>query len=222
MSDVPANADFEDADDLDLSALGDEELCVQMHDDLYDGLADEIAEGTNILLERGWCIAWCGWQWDVPHPSVRLGLRAPGVPPEHRKPDARMQLRIQPDAAADTFVLTDHHVGSVGNHAPIPPLDSDDPEAALFVREHLFDDAPVRIPRDRWHSHAGAATAKVRRFRTPTVSGSPEASSPAASTTSSIPRPNARWSGPGCWRYAISRPGRAAARTHRRRTASIT
>ena len=54
MSDVPAHADFDDADDLDLSSLGDEELCAQMHDDLYDGLADEIAEGTNILLERGW------------------------------------------------------------------------------------------------------------------------------------------------------------------------
>ena len=54
MSDVPANADFDDADDLDLSSLNDEELRVQMHDDLYDGLADEIAEGTNILLERGW------------------------------------------------------------------------------------------------------------------------------------------------------------------------
>ncbi|MCP4228352.1 MAG: cobalamin-binding protein [Actinomycetia bacterium] len=25
-----------------------------MHDDLYDGLADEIAEGTNLLLARGW------------------------------------------------------------------------------------------------------------------------------------------------------------------------
>ena len=25
-----------------------------MHDDLYDGLADEIVEGTNILLGRGW------------------------------------------------------------------------------------------------------------------------------------------------------------------------
>jgi len=25
-----------------------------MHDDLYDGLADEIAEGTQILLDRGW------------------------------------------------------------------------------------------------------------------------------------------------------------------------
>ena len=54
MSDVAANAEFDDADDLDLSTLGDEDLCVQMHDDLYDGLADEIAEGTNILLARGW------------------------------------------------------------------------------------------------------------------------------------------------------------------------
>ena len=41
-------------DDLDLKTLSDDELVAQMHDDLYDGLADEILEGTNILLERGW------------------------------------------------------------------------------------------------------------------------------------------------------------------------
>ena len=41
-------------EDLDLSALSDEELVEQMHDDLYDGLKEEIEEGTNILLERGW------------------------------------------------------------------------------------------------------------------------------------------------------------------------
>jgi methylmalonyl-CoA mutase cobalamin-binding domain/chain len=41
-------------DEIDLKALGDDELVAQMHDDLYDGLADEIAEGTNILLGRGW------------------------------------------------------------------------------------------------------------------------------------------------------------------------
>ena len=110
---------------------------------------DEIPAGDGFLFERGWCVAWCGWQWDVPHPSVRLGLRAPAVPPANRKPDGRMQLRIQPDRAADTFALTDHHVGSVGNHAPIPPLDPEDPAAELSVREHLFD-TPVRIPRDRW------------------------------------------------------------------------
>ena len=44
----------DDADDLDLTALDDVELVQQMHDDLYDGLADEIDEGTRILLDRGW------------------------------------------------------------------------------------------------------------------------------------------------------------------------
>jgi len=37
-----------------LAELPDEELVKQMHDDLYDGLADEIAEGTQILLDRDW------------------------------------------------------------------------------------------------------------------------------------------------------------------------
>jgi methylmalonyl-CoA mutase cobalamin-binding domain/chain len=41
-------------DDIVLAELSDEELIEQMHDDLYDGLADEIAEGTQILLNRGW------------------------------------------------------------------------------------------------------------------------------------------------------------------------
>ena len=37
-----------------LGNLSDEDLVKQMHDDLYDGLAPEIVEGTEILLERGW------------------------------------------------------------------------------------------------------------------------------------------------------------------------
>ena len=41
-------------EELDLSTLADEELVEQMHDDLYDGLKEEIEEGTNILLGRGW------------------------------------------------------------------------------------------------------------------------------------------------------------------------
>ena len=43
-----------DEDDIDLSALPNDELVEQMHDDLYDGLRDEIVEGTEILLGRGW------------------------------------------------------------------------------------------------------------------------------------------------------------------------
>lgn len=41
-------------EDIVLSELSDEELIEQMHDDLYDGLKEEIEEGTQILLDRGW------------------------------------------------------------------------------------------------------------------------------------------------------------------------
>ena len=44
----------DDEEELDLRTLPDDELVRQMHDDLYDGLKEEIVEGTNILLERGW------------------------------------------------------------------------------------------------------------------------------------------------------------------------
>ncbi len=43
-----------DEDEIILADLSDEDLTAQMHDDLYDGLGDEITDGTNILLERGW------------------------------------------------------------------------------------------------------------------------------------------------------------------------
>ena len=44
----------DEQDDIDLNALSDEELAQQMHDDLYDGLKEEIVESVNILLGRGW------------------------------------------------------------------------------------------------------------------------------------------------------------------------
>ncbi len=44
----------DEEDDIVLSELDDEELVQQMFDDLYDGLKEEIEEGTNILLGRSW------------------------------------------------------------------------------------------------------------------------------------------------------------------------
>ena len=44
----------EEEEDIILSELDDEELVQQMFDDLYDGLKEEIEEGVNILIERGW------------------------------------------------------------------------------------------------------------------------------------------------------------------------
>lgn len=43
-----------DEEEIILSELSDDDLVAQMMDDLYDGLKEEIEEGTNILLERGW------------------------------------------------------------------------------------------------------------------------------------------------------------------------
>ena len=46
--------DDDQDDDIVLSELPDDELTEQIFDDLYDGLAEEIAEATHILLDRGW------------------------------------------------------------------------------------------------------------------------------------------------------------------------
>ena len=43
-----------DEEEIILADLDDDELVQQMHDDLYDGLQDEIVEGVKILLARKW------------------------------------------------------------------------------------------------------------------------------------------------------------------------
>ncbi len=60
-------------DDIDLGSLDDEDLVKQMHDDLYDGLGDEIAEGVRILLERGW------ESYDVLTKALVEGMRIVGI-----------------------------------------------------------------------------------------------------------------------------------------------
>jgi 5-methyltetrahydrofolate--homocysteine methyltransferase len=54
MDDTDGQIDVEDGEDFELADLPDDELVEQMHDDLYDGLKEEIELGTNLLLERGW------------------------------------------------------------------------------------------------------------------------------------------------------------------------
>ncbi len=43
-----------DESEFNLRDLNDQELTEQVHDDLYNGLKDEVAEATHIFLERGW------------------------------------------------------------------------------------------------------------------------------------------------------------------------
>lgn len=62
-----------DEDDIDLTSLSDDELVEQMHDDLYDGLQEEIEEGVNILLGRGWT------PYDVLTKALVEGMRIVGI-----------------------------------------------------------------------------------------------------------------------------------------------
>lgn len=59
--------------DIILSELDDDELALQMHDDLYDGLKEEIEEGVNILLGRGWM------PYDVLTKALVAGMTIVGI-----------------------------------------------------------------------------------------------------------------------------------------------
>ena len=56
-----------------LAELNDEELVLQMHDDLYDGMKEEIEEGVNILLERKWT------PYDVLTKALVAGMTIVGI-----------------------------------------------------------------------------------------------------------------------------------------------
>ncbi len=60
-------------DEIILSELPDDELVIQMGDDLYDGLKEEVEEGTNILLARGW------EPYDVLTKSLVAGMTIVGI-----------------------------------------------------------------------------------------------------------------------------------------------
>ena len=69
-------ADVDPADngeDIDLNSLSDEELVEQMHDDLYDGLKEEVEEGTRIFLARGWA------PYKVLQDALVEGMRIVGI-----------------------------------------------------------------------------------------------------------------------------------------------
>ncbi len=62
-----------DEGELDLNSLSDDDLVQQMHDDLYDGLKDEIEEAVHILLKRGW------QPYDVLTKALVEGMRIVGI-----------------------------------------------------------------------------------------------------------------------------------------------
>jgi len=59
--------------ELDLNSLNDEDLVQQMHEDLYDGLAEEIEQAVHILLGRDWT------PYEVLTKALVEGMRIVGI-----------------------------------------------------------------------------------------------------------------------------------------------
>jgi len=62
-----------DEEEIILDELNDDELVLQMHDDLYDGMKEEIEEGVNILLGRKWM------PYDVLTKALVAGMTIVGI-----------------------------------------------------------------------------------------------------------------------------------------------
>jgi hypothetical protein len=116
----------------------------------------EIAVGDGLLLNLGWTVAWCGWQWDVlraPGPGGLMGLEAPPALDDEGQPiRGQVMVQWQLDAPAPHKLLADRI------HHPYPAARLDDPEAELCAR--AWPGGPcTAIPRQAWrfaHDEDGA------------------------------------------------------------------
>jgi hypothetical protein len=95
--------------------------------------------GDGLLLQQGWTVLWCGWQWNV---LDGVGLRAPVVDVG----PGWLRVEWRHDVAEAELQLSD---SSVFRFADYPTADVDDPDAVLTVRTSP-DGERVVLPRDRW------------------------------------------------------------------------
>lgn len=109
---------------------------------------------NGFLLDRGYTIASCGWQWDVQRGPAILGMSAPAadVPPGF------MRLEWRSDSASEghplSFTVPEIDALPAGAEAlftftDYPTVDIDDPEAILSVRTSPDAESTV-IPRESW------------------------------------------------------------------------
>jgi len=107
------------------------------------GPTEDPDPGDGFLLEEGWTIAWCGWQWDVRREKGWLGLAAPlaDVGP------GWMRVEFRPDVAQDDHRLSDS--SPLFSFRDYPCADPDDPEAQLTERTSPLGEKRS-IPRERW------------------------------------------------------------------------
>lgn len=110
---------------------------------------DAIDPGDAFLFRRGWSLAWCGWQWEVPRGEVPgvLGLEAPLAFEAGAPVRGQVCVEAAPDVRVSAVPLRDG-LGMVP-FRPYPAADLQEPGAQLWVQDHP-EGPRALIPRDRW------------------------------------------------------------------------
>lgn len=108
----------------------------------------EIDPGDGFLFERGWTVAWVGWQWDIADNPALTGMRAPEAKVNGRPLVGTHRLEITCAARREYAGLRDETLGPSIN-TPYPAADTNEPGATLTVQD-IQDGPRTEIPRDQW------------------------------------------------------------------------
>jgi hypothetical protein len=113
------------------------------------GPTEDLDPGDGFLLDQGWTIAWCGWQWDVTREQGWLGLEAPlaDVEPGWMRVEFRLDVEEPDHRLSDSSLLFEFR--------DYPPSDPHDEEASLTIRSSPFGEKAV-VPRHSWRFAEGS------------------------------------------------------------------
>ena len=115
---------------------------------------DSLVPGDGFLLERGYTVAFCAWQWDVVRRRGALGLIAPLAYEADGKPAATtVRVRFQPLTNRPSEHLAHwpaHPTYRDGeHHQPYPAADLTQADAVLTVRDSPAGSS-TSLARDSW------------------------------------------------------------------------
>ena len=103
-----------------------------------------IDPGDGFLMRRGYAVASCAWQVDLPDVPGLLRLRAPqALDAGGQRLRGRVYVQLQTTTPAPHLLLSDR------GHQASPAADLAEPGARLLVRDQPDSD-PTEIPRGRW------------------------------------------------------------------------
>ena len=116
---------------------------------------DEIDVGDGFLMQRGWTVSMCGWQWDVQRQPGLMGLEAPQALGADGNPlQGPVSIAFQPNETHAHRLLSHWPLHPPPGrmlfaHQPYPAADVNQPDAELTVGDSRGGQRTV-VPRSKW------------------------------------------------------------------------